>query len=140
MLRSPGQGAVLRLGIYLCVPFIIYQCSACAQNAMPLLLKHLFTLLHGALAFFVILTLKFTRRRKGFRVTPMDFLVLFVAVVMPYFPNPYVQSMQMGIVATRIVVMIFSYEVLIGELRGQLRGQALLFAGALIFVGLRGVL
>jgi len=107
---------------------------------MPVMLRHAFNIAYGALAFFVILTLKFTRRRKGFRVTPMDFLVLFVAVVMPYFPNAYLQSAQMGIVATRIVVVIFSYEVLIGELRGLLRGQAFVAAGALIFVALRGML
>jgi hypothetical protein len=36
--------------------------------------------------------------------------------------------------------MIFSYEVLIGELRGKLRGQALLAAGALLLIALKGLL
>ena len=136
----PWLSPLLRLGLYVCMPFLIYQCTACMEHQLPVLLKHAFNITHGALAFFVILTLKFTRRRKGFRVTPMDFLVLFVAVVMPYFPNPYVQGMHMGIVATRIVVMIFSYEVLIGELRGELRGQSLVAAGALMYAASRGLL
>jgi len=138
--RRSWLGGLLRLTLYLCIPFIIYQCNTCVQDALPVMLKHTYNIMHGALAFFVILTLKFTRRQKGFRVTPMDFLILFVAVVMPYFPNPYVASVQMGIVATRIVVMIFSYEVLIGELRGQLQGQALIAAGALLVVAFRGFL
>jgi UDP-GlcNAc:undecaprenyl-phosphate GlcNAc-1-phosphate transferase len=69
----------------------------------------------------------------------MDALILFVAVVMPYFPNPYVESMQMGIMATRIVVLIFSYEVLIGELRGHLRGQTMMAAGALLVIAAKGI-
>lgn len=138
--RRSWLGGLLRLALYLCIPFIIYQCNECVHDALPVMLKHTYNILHGALAFFVILTLKFTRRRKGFRVTPMDFLILFLAVVMPYFPNPYVTGMHMGIVATRIMVMIFSYEVLIGELRGKLRGQALLAAGALLLIALKGLL
>ena len=136
----PWTGGLLRLALYISIPFIIYQGNNCVHGVLPEFLRHVFNILHGVLAFFVILTLKFTRRRKGFRVTPMDFLILFVAVVMPYFPNPYVESMHMGIVATRIVVMIFSYEVLIGELRDQLKGQALIAAGALLALAFRGLL
>ncbi|MFN2161585.1 MAG: glycosyltransferase family 4 protein, partial [Candidatus Promineifilaceae bacterium] len=127
---------LLRLALYLCIPFIVYHCNACIYDEIPALLKHAFNISHGLLAFFAILTLKFTRRRKGFRVTPMDVLILFMAAIMPYFPNPHLQSAHMGIVSARILVMIFSYEVLIGELRDQLSGQSLLFAGALMVAGM----
>jgi UDP-GlcNAc:undecaprenyl-phosphate GlcNAc-1-phosphate transferase len=136
--RKPVPSDALRFSLYICLPFIVFQCTSCVQNDLPLLFRHLFNIMHGALTFFVILTLKFTRRRKGFRVTPMDFLVLFLAVALPYIPNAHVQSMHMGIVATRVIVVLFSYEVLIGELRGQVRGQTLAAAGALILAALRG--
>lgn len=133
--RRPFLSDALRLGLYVCLPLILFQCTACVQTDLPELLRHGFNLLHGALTFFAILTLKLTRRRKGFRVTPMDFLILFVAVVVPYIPNTDLHQMHMGIVTTRILVMIL----LIGELRGQVRGQALAAAGALFFVAGKGL-
>ena len=138
--RKPVLSDALRFSLYICLPFIVFQCTSGMQNDLPLLFRHFFNIMHGALTFFVILTLKLTRRRRGFRVTPMDFLVLFLAVSIPYIPDSHVQSMHMGIVTTRVIVVLFSYEVLIGELRGQVRGQTLAAAGAFILVAVRGLL
>ena len=71
------------------------------------------------LVFFVILTLKFTRRRRGFKVTPMDFLILFIALVAPYIAGTYTAHKEIGAVAAKTIMLFFSYEVLIGELRGR---------------------
>jgi UDP-GlcNAc:undecaprenyl-phosphate GlcNAc-1-phosphate transferase len=139
MLQLRSQVTLLRLALYVGMPFIIYQSSASGIERLPDLLRHAFNITHGALVFFAILTLKLTRRRRGFRATPMDFLILFVAVVVPYFPNPHVQSLHMGIVATRILVLLFSYEVLIGELRGRVTAHALIVAAVLLLTAWRGL-
>ncbi|UCD77252.1 MAG: hypothetical protein JSW26_17720, partial [Desulfobacterales bacterium] len=92
------------------------------------------------LALFVVLTLKFTRRKKGFRVTPMDFLILFIAIVVPNLPDPRIQSLQMGFLATKMIVLFFSFEVLIGELRGEIKRQGVATLVALLLVAVRGVI
>ena len=94
----------------------------------------------GVLAFFVILTVKYTRRTLGFKATPMDFLILFAALVIPNLPDPRIQSFQMGMMATKIIVLFFSYEVWICEMRGKLGRAELSTIAALAVLGVRGFL
>ena len=86
---------------------------------------------------FVILTLKFTRRRKGFKTTPMDFLVLFIALLVPNIPDTRIQSLHMGMIAAQIIVFLFGFEVMIGELRGELKRQTVFVAIALSIIPLK---
>jgi UDP-GlcNAc:undecaprenyl-phosphate GlcNAc-1-phosphate transferase len=99
----------------------------------------LYNLSFGVLALFVVLTLKFTRRQKGFKVTPIDFLILVIALVLPHLPDPQIQSNGMGFLATKIIVFFFSFEVLIGELRGQLTQLSMANVVALLVVSLKGL-
>jgi UDP-GlcNAc:undecaprenyl-phosphate GlcNAc-1-phosphate transferase len=127
-------GGALRLSLYLLVPVMVYL----SQSQSPAWLHggvlRLYNLSFGALALFVILTLRFTRRR-GFRSTPLDFLILFVALIVPNLPDEQIRSYQLGFIATKIIVFFFSFEVLMGELRGRLA-----WFGVCIVLGLAIVL
>ena len=69
----------------------------------------------------------------------MDFLILVVAIVVPNLPDPRIQSLQMGYLATKILVFFFGFEVLIGELRGNIKWMAVAVVVALILVAVRGI-
>jgi UDP-GlcNAc:undecaprenyl-phosphate GlcNAc-1-phosphate transferase len=73
------------------------------------------------LVFFAVFTLKATRRREGFKLSPLDFIILFVAVLVPNLPDPAIRHFHLGLLAVKIIVIFFVFEVLIGELRGQLK-------------------
>jgi UDP-GlcNAc:undecaprenyl-phosphate GlcNAc-1-phosphate transferase len=70
-----------------------------------------------AVVVLAVLTLRFTRRTKGFKATPTDFLILFLALVFPYLLANYIPFENPSMAAVRIIVLFFGYEVLIGELR-----------------------
>lgn len=127
-------GGALRLSLYLLVPVMVYL----SQSQSPAWLHggvlRLYNLSFGVLALFVILTLRFTRRR-GFKSTPLDFLILFVALIVPNLPDEQIRSYQLGFIATKIIVFFFSFEVLMGELRGRFA-----WYGACIVLGLAIVL
>jgi UDP-GlcNAc:undecaprenyl-phosphate GlcNAc-1-phosphate transferase len=91
------------------------------------------------LLFFVILTLRFTRRRKGFKATPMDFLIFFVALVAPYIAGTYAKYKEIGAVAAKMIMFFFSYEILIGELRGQFKRLAFATICSLAVITARGL-
>ena len=78
-----------------------------------------YNLSYLVLVFFVVLTLKFTRRRQGFKTTPMDFLILFIALVVPHVLSKYLHIENLTVIAAKTVMFYFSYEVLMGELRGK---------------------
>jgi UDP-GlcNAc:undecaprenyl-phosphate GlcNAc-1-phosphate transferase len=129
----------LRVAVYLLVPIMLRAAQVepgawadCqAQAAMGAEF--------GMLAFFMVMTLKFTRRRQGFKATPMDFLILVIALVVPNLPDPAIKSSQMGELAVRIIVMFFGFEVLIGELRGRVGRLAAGIAAGLVLLAARGI-
>jgi len=141
-LSSPRwMSGVLRLSLYLLVPYLIYFSQV---DPSPLfeenMFRRLYLLLSGAIIFFAVMTLKFTMRRKGFKATPMDFLILFIALVVPNLPGLGVKGHGLGLMAAQIIVILFSYEVLIGELRDELKGLGLATMIALGVMAVRGLI
>ena len=92
-----------------------------------------------AIRSYYVLTLKFTRRN-GFKTTPMDFLILFVALIVPYLPDEKIRDWQMGLVAAKIVVLFFTFEVLKGELRMDTKKLGVVGIMALMIISLRGLI
>lgn len=109
----------IRLTIYLLVPFVIYQSEISPANWATVQFLKGYNILFAVTALLVVLVLKFTRRQSGFKSTPMDFLILFIALVIPNIPDEQIRSYQMGMVAAKIICVYFGFEVLIGELRGE---------------------
>ena len=139
-IKKEWTGVVLRLILYPLIPVVIYWSETNMAVWMNDELALFYNLSFGLLFFFVILTLKFTRRRNGFKSTPMDFLILFIALVVPNFPDEQIQSYHMGMMAAKIIVFFFSYEVLIGELRVELNRLGLTTILALMIIIVKGML
>ena len=67
--------------------------------------------------FFVLVTLRLTKRAKGFRLTPMDFLVLFITLVFLVLPE---LRLQYGLMAVKTIILFFCYEIIMGEVREKI--------------------
>jgi UDP-GlcNAc:undecaprenyl-phosphate GlcNAc-1-phosphate transferase len=138
--RKKIIGTVLKTTLYLLTPFVIYLSDSNMVPWMSRGLLRCYNLSFAFLPFFVILTLKFTRRKNGFKSTPMDFLILFIALVVPNLPDAQIQSYQMGMLAAKIIVLFFSYEVLLGEIRTEFNKLRWATVLALVVIGVRGIL
>jgi inner membrane protein involved in colicin E2 resistance len=57
----------------------------------------------------------------------------------PLISGTYLQYKNFGLIVAMTIALYFSYEVLIGELRGQLNRLALLTGMSLLVVAIRGV-
>ncbi|MGD0229344.1 MAG: MraY family glycosyltransferase [Syntrophorhabdales bacterium] len=125
--------------LYLFIPLIV-SLGVEKANDTGSLFSRLHSLSHIVLVFFVVLTLKFTRRERGFRTTPMDFLVLFIALVVPHVLSGYLHTENLSAIAATTMVFYFSYEVLMGELRGKLTGLAAASTLPFLIVIARGFL
>jgi UDP-GlcNAc:undecaprenyl-phosphate GlcNAc-1-phosphate transferase len=119
------------------IPFLVYLSEKDVAYLINTTLVKAYAFSFGLLVVFVLLTLKFTRR-KGFKTTPMDFLILFVALVVPYLPDERIRDWQMGLVAAKIVVLFFTFEVLKGELRMDTKKLGITGIMALSIISLRG--
>jgi UDP-GlcNAc:undecaprenyl-phosphate GlcNAc-1-phosphate transferase len=139
-MRKEWIGAALRLGYYLFVPYAVYLGEMDAASQLGAGLADAYNLSFAVLVVFIILTLKFTRRKKGFKTTPLDFIVLFVALIVPNLPGGPLKSHHMSLIAAKIIVFFFGYEVIMGELRAEYRNVTLAFLFVLALVSLRGFL
>jgi UDP-GlcNAc:undecaprenyl-phosphate/decaprenyl-phosphate GlcNAc-1-phosphate transferase len=139
-LFNPSQESnMLRLTIYLFLPVVVYYGDQRPPAWMPPEMKYWVALCFGALVFFSVVTLKATRRRQGFRATPMDFILLFVAMVVPNLPDVVTHEFNFRFMAAKIIVFFFVFEVLMGELRGQQKRLNLATVFGLLVVVGRGI-
>jgi UDP-GlcNAc:undecaprenyl-phosphate GlcNAc-1-phosphate transferase len=138
--RREWSGGLLRLGLYMTIPFAAYLSETDPSGWIPEVFLASYNILFGVLVLFVVMTLKFTRRSQGFRTTPMDFLIIFVTLVIPNLPDAELHRYSMGLLTAKIIVFFFSYEVLMGELRGHFESLSHTSLGILLLVSLRGLL
>jgi len=137
--KKEWLGGALRICLYFSIPFIVYLSRAEMAGWMGSTATRVYDLCFVLLVVFVMTTLKFTRRRKGFKPTPMDALILFVALVVPNLPDAQIRSYHLGLVAAQIITFFFSYEVLMGELRGEYEKLGAWTLVAMVVVAVRGL-
>jgi UDP-GlcNAc:undecaprenyl-phosphate GlcNAc-1-phosphate transferase len=130
------MGLGLRLALYLAIPLVLYlgKGERAAWIGPEMLTGY--HLLLVVSAFFVILTIKFSRR---FRVTPLDFLIIFIALVVPNLPDQFIRGQNLGFLAVELIVFLFGYEVLMTELRGKFDALTLSTLAGLAIVAIRGI-
>ncbi|MCD6273959.1 MAG: undecaprenyl/decaprenyl-phosphate alpha-N-acetylglucosaminyl 1-phosphate transferase [Deltaproteobacteria bacterium] len=129
---------ILRLCLYLSIPFLIFISESTPATWINSSMTQIYNLSFGFLVFFVIMTLKFTNRQHGFKTTPMDFLILFVALVVPNLPAVYFENNHLGLITAKIIVFLFSYEVIVGELRGESGKLGAATAGTFMIIFIKG--
>ncbi|MBP7527631.1 MAG: undecaprenyl/decaprenyl-phosphate alpha-N-acetylglucosaminyl 1-phosphate transferase [Syntrophorhabdaceae bacterium] len=130
----------LMADLYVVIPLIVFFST---QSAYPFVTQSMMWAYNCAfivLVFFVIMTLRLTRRRSGFKVTPMDFLIVFVAIIAPFVSGVYGQHKQVTFVAAKTVMLFFSFEVLIGELRGEYKRLVVFTMCSLAVIIVRGLM
>jgi UDP-GlcNAc:undecaprenyl-phosphate GlcNAc-1-phosphate transferase len=137
--KPTGLVGVLRLTVFFFLPLVIYYGEVNRLAWIPDEVMRWFNLNFVVLVFFAVLTLKFTRRREGFKLKPIDFIILFVAIVVPSLPDTAIHSYHAGALATKIVVFFFVFEVLVGELRGVLSRLGFAFVVAMLVVAVKGI-
>lgn len=137
--RQRAAGMIVRLMVYLFVPYLIYL----SETNIVTWMTHQYVLAYNfsflLLAFLGIMTLKFTRRQNGFKFNTMDFLVFVILFVVLILPDKQVKSHHLGMLASKTIILFFSFEILAGELRGKWRDTG--FAMLLIcsMIALRGL-
>ncbi|HTZ40373.1 MAG TPA: hypothetical protein VMB77_09455, partial [Syntrophales bacterium] len=134
------NGFVLWPALYILIPFAVYLGDTSTASWMHGNMIRAYNLAFGLFTVFVIVVTKFSRRRGGFKSTPLDFLILFIAVVVPNLPDPVLSEYRMGFVAAKIIMLYFSYEVLMGELRGKTGKVALVTMASLAVIGVKGLI
>jgi len=134
------RGWLLRAAIYLISPFLIYFGEYRQEwQSGPDFLPHLADGCYLALGLLTTLVVKLTRR-SGYRTTPLDFLILFIVLAVPLGSGSPEEKTWLLIVAAKILVLFFTFEVLLVELRRRFKGLQIVSALLLLLAGACGFL
>ena len=108
---------ISKIALYLFTPFIILNCDQELTASISIFLNMVYNLFYFILLLAVFVTMKFTRRANGFKSSTLDFLVIFIIILIPNLPAENIKGHLLGLVAVKTVIIYYSYEVLVGELR-----------------------
>ena len=111
--------ACLRLVLYLAVPLVLYSVNERSAAWLNDDLLLLYRLCFIVITVFMVITMRFSRRRKGFRTSTMDFLIIFIAITVPNLTGQMAQHFNLGLLTAEIIVLFFGYELVINELRDK---------------------
>ena len=123
---------LLRFLLYLLIPFSVYLSGDLVSFFGDNRLVRFYNGSFGAVAVLIILVVKFSRRKSGFQSSPMDFLIIILALVAPNLPEQKIQEYQIGLIAAKILLLYFSFEVLQAETRGKPNRLALWTGASLL--------
>ncbi|HEX8042540.1 MraY family glycosyltransferase, partial [Candidatus Deferrimicrobium sp.] len=117
--RKDRLADVVRVVLFLMIPFVVYESTSARVEWVggATLLVYRWSI--GALALLDIAVSKLSTRKDGFKSTPLDFLIVFLALVVPNLPEQNLRAYSMGRVAAKTIVFYFSLEVLTAEQRGR---------------------
>lgn len=135
--RSEFIGTLLRGTLYLLIPFAVYFSETRPFLQFDGLLHNGFTAIFIVFAVMILLISKFSRRLGGFKSSPLDFLIIILAVAIPNLPDQHFHEYQIGLVAAKIIMLYFSIEVLMAELRGKLHRLAIMTAISLVVLAVK---
>ena len=132
-------GDILRLTLYLTIPIVVYGGTIAPAGWMKGVPLRFYNAVFVLLALLDIAVSKLSKRREGFKSTPLDFLIVVIAVLVPNLPEQGLQEYNLGLVAAKIIILYFSYEVLIAEIRMRYDRVMVGTLAALAVVFLKGV-
>jgi UDP-GlcNAc:undecaprenyl-phosphate GlcNAc-1-phosphate transferase len=132
------QALVERGGLYLACSLVVYLCEVHPPGVE--LIRMTATAVLIALAVAVIVAVKYGERGR-FEATPLDFLVVFVAIVIPNLHHMQFQANWISAASIKIIVLFYAVEVALadrGTRTAALRSTAALSVGIAAARGLLG--
>jgi UDP-GlcNAc:undecaprenyl-phosphate GlcNAc-1-phosphate transferase len=126
----------VRGGLYIGSTFLLYASDASWMTAtapIPMTYHVLF----GILAIMVLLCMRFDRQNR-FQTTPLDYLIVCLAVIFPFLPEVSTDISSLGLFAAKLIVLFLSFELLMQEFSNRMKQLGLVSLWVLLGLAVRG--
>jgi UDP-GlcNAc:undecaprenyl-phosphate/decaprenyl-phosphate GlcNAc-1-phosphate transferase len=125
----------VRGGLYVGTTFLLYVSEGSRESSVPAI-----TMAHNAFflsaAVMVVLSLRFNEGNR-FQTTPLDYLMVFLAVTFPLLPEVSAGISHLGVFAAKLIVLFFSFELLLHAFSSRVRQLGLVSLWILFGLGIR---
>jgi UDP-GlcNAc:undecaprenyl-phosphate GlcNAc-1-phosphate transferase len=125
----------VRAGLYLGSMFLLYVSDASWMRAVPPI-PMTYHLLFGAMAVMVLLSMRFDSQSR-FQTTPLDYLMVCLAVIFPFLPEVRTDISAFGLFAAKLIVLFFSFELLLHAFSDRMKQLGFVSLWILFGLGIR---
>jgi UDP-GlcNAc:undecaprenyl-phosphate GlcNAc-1-phosphate transferase len=126
---------LVRVAVYVGSAFVLYLCERNPAQSAWVTASDL-NILFGVLAALVVLTIRFGREQR-FETTPLDYLIVFLALALPFFPELSIGDTPVSLLAAKLIVLFFAYELLCTSTARRVRRLGAVSAWLLFGLGVR---
>jgi UDP-GlcNAc:undecaprenyl-phosphate GlcNAc-1-phosphate transferase len=125
----------VRGGLYVGTTFLLYVCEESRYRSMSAVaMAH--NMFFIVVALMVLLSLRFNERNR-FQTTPLDYLMVFLAVTFPLLPEVSADIAHLGVFAAKLLVLFFSFELLLHAFANRVLQLGLVSLWILFGLGFR---
>jgi UDP-GlcNAc:undecaprenyl-phosphate GlcNAc-1-phosphate transferase len=130
---------LVRTGMYVGATFVIYLTEQIPEKIPEKITVNLHTPMNVfflALAVLIMLAVRFGVKRR-FQTTPLDYLMVFLAFVIPFLPEMRVGDINLSVLSAKMIVMFLAFELLLDVLTERLVQFGLVSLWVLFIIGIR---
>jgi len=125
----------VRGGLYMGSTFLLYVSDASWMKAVaPIPMTY--HILFGAMAVMVLLSMRFGYQGR-FQTTPLDYLMVCLAVIFPFLPEVHTAISAFGLFAAKLIVLFFSFELLLHAFSDRVKQLGLVSLWVLLGLAIR---
>lgn len=125
----------VRGGLYMGSTFLLYVSDESWMQAVPPT-PMTYHILFGAMAVMVLLSMRFDSQSR-FQTTPLDYLMVCLAVIFPFLPEVRPDISAFGLFAAKLIVLFFSFELLLHAFSDRVKQLGLVSLWILFGLGIR---
>ena len=125
----------VRGGLYVGTTFLLYVSDDSWMRAVPPV-PVTYHILFGAMAVMVLLSMRFDSQSR-FQTTPLDYLMVCLAVVFPFLPEVRTDIAALGLLSAKLIVLFFSFELLLHAFSDRVKQLGLVSLWILFGLGIR---
>lgn len=125
----------VRGGLYLGSTFLLYVSDTSRMKAaFPIPSTYHF--IFGTMAIMVLLSMRFDSHNR-FQTTPLDYLMVCLAVIVPFLPELQADTSSLGLFAAKLIVLFFSFELLLHAFSDRVKQLGLVSLWVLFGLGIK---
>ncbi|MBA5870410.1 MAG: hypothetical protein GDA68_10500 [Nitrospira sp. CR2.1] len=125
----------VRGGLYVGSAFLMYMGEQSGiSDIWPIYVTH--NTLLALIALLVLLSMRFSRGNR-FQTTPLDYLMVFFALIVPLLPEMRADMPTLSILAAKLIVLYFSFELLLHTFTDRVKQLGLVSLWILLGLGVR---
>ena len=125
----------IRVGLYVGGTFVLYLSDQGASGAQGMFHTPL-NVFFLCLAILIMLTIRFGSEHR-FQTTPLDYLIIFLAFVIPFLPEIRVEEINISLLTAKMVVMFFAFELLLHSFADRVKPFGFVLLWVLLGLGFR---